>query len=124
MNLLPLLFTQNKSFIAILAYNLNLIKSILFTRDNFDLKKVKSAGRALHNARDKLPEDRKNELIQVHFMSMLQFKFYPYICFYLTFFLTKGWNRDNIMKTPIICIISVNKKPNLFVHFPMEYLKI
>ena len=124
MNLLPLLFTQNKSFIAILAYNLNLIKSILFTRDNFDLKKVKSAGRALHNARDKLPEDRKNELVQVHFMSMLQFKFYPYIFFYLTFFLTKGWNRDNIMKTPIICIISLNKKPNLFVHFPMEYLKI
>jgi len=34
-------------------------------RDNFDLKKVKSAGRALLNAKNKLPEDRKNELIQV-----------------------------------------------------------
>jgi hypothetical protein len=34
-------------------------------RDNFDLKRVKSAGRALYNAKDKLPEQRKNELLQI-----------------------------------------------------------
>eukprot|EP00088_Acartia_fossae_P022853 TRINITY_DN2395_c0_g1_i1.p1 TRINITY_DN2395_c0_g1~~TRINITY_DN2395_c0_g1_i1.p1 ORF type:complete len:602 (+),score=79.45 TRINITY_DN2395_c0_g1_i1:69-1874(+) len=34
-------------------------------RDNFDLKKVKSAGRALLNAKHKLPESRKEELLQV-----------------------------------------------------------
>jgi len=34
-------------------------------RDNFDMKRVKSAGRALHTAMNKLPEDRKNELLQV-----------------------------------------------------------
>ena len=36
-------------------------------RDNFDLKKVKSAGRALLNAKHKLPDSRREQLLQVFY---------------------------------------------------------
>ena len=41
-------------------------------RDNFDLKKVKSAGRALKNSKSNLPQSRRDELSQVR-NNILQF---------------------------------------------------